>query len=295
MPRLAIPSCCLVAFVLGTTSPVSGTNRIGVYAGSSGTDSGSYACVTQAHDRVVEFFVIAAEIGSSGFQGAEFRVTGLPAGTTVLTKEVHPGVAIELGDALGTGVNLAFSACQTDQEIVLLHYTVLLAETPTAGFSINISQHYSPSNANFACPLVTLCDAPAFTAECSQNHLPYLSVDVPATDPDPPDGAVGVGPDQTLTWVGGIGNTACGYVQGGDTIVHFGTDPDPPAIAGFYSQYSGDRTVHPGPLLPNTTYFWHVDYDYYGSVIGPLWSFTTGDYSVSVTPTSWHAVKRLYR
>lgn len=276
----------VVCIVLGVSSTARAVNQIGVYPDSEAQD-----CVSQAQEGVVEFYVFATS--SSGFQGAEFRVTGLPAGSTVLSKNVHPGVAIELGDALGAGVNLAFSDCQTAPQTLLMHYTVLLPD-PSVAFDIGIDAHGNPSNANFDCPLVNLCDAPAFTQECLTGEH-YVSIGVPASNPDPPDGAVGVGPDQLLTWTGGSGNDLCGPVIGGATSVFFGEETDPPFIQEFFSQSSEERIVDPGLLLPNTTYHWRVDYGYYGSIIGPLWSFTTGDYVVPVLPTTWQRVKQLYR
>jgi hypothetical protein len=70
--------------------------------------------------------------------------------------------------------------------------------------------------------------------------------------------------------------------------VYFGTDPNPPSTALQFLQ-------DPGPLEPNTTYYWRVTgftdnlpYE------GPLWSFTTAG-PLRAEASTWGRVKALYR
>ncbi len=75
--------------------------------------------------------------------------------------------------------------------------------------------------------------------------------------------------------------------------VRLGTSSRPPLVAWDLETKSYD----PGPLQPNTTYFWRV-HAYWGdptpSVVSPLWRFTTGT-QVPTARTTWGAIKSLYR
>ncbi|BBJ28531.1 fibronectin type III domain-containing protein [Athalassotoga saccharophila] len=100
------------------------------------------------------------------------------------------------------------------------------------------------------------------------------SVQPPNTpsNPNPYNGQTGVSLSPTLSWSGGG--------TSGDVIeytIFFGTSPMPSSILtdGIQNTY---YTVT--NLNPNTTYYWQIDaYDYTTGlyVIGPVWSFTTGN------------------
>lgn len=94
-----------------------------------------------------------------------------------------------------------------------------------------------------------------------------------ASSPTPADKAAGVSAVPTLSWKGG--STAALYG------VFFGTDK---SLRGR-STWRGARptTSHaPGPLLPNTTYWWRIDSaNVKGTTTGAVWSFTTGASSTS--------------
>lgn len=85
-----------------------------------------------------------------------------------------------------------------------------------------------------------------------------------AAAPSPADAATDVALGARLTWASATGTTS--------RTLFFGTTPEPPAVA------APDRRVYdPGPLAPNTTYYWRVDEaNAAGATPGPLWSFTTG-------------------
>lgn len=86
-----------------------------------------------------------------------------------------------------------------------------------------------------------------------------------AAAPSPADASTDVPLGTRLTWASATGTTS--------RTLRFGTAPDPPAVA------TPERRVYsPGPLAPNTTYYWRVDEsNAAGATPGPLWSFTTGD------------------
>jgi hypothetical protein len=83
----------------------------------------------------------------------------------------------------------------------------------------------------------------------------------------PDEGAVNVALDRQLAWTNGSGTTT-------SYAVYFGTTPELDS-----SHFKGNQegaTFNPGPLAPNTTYYWRIDsVNAYGTTTGPTWSFTT--------------------
>ena len=75
--------------------------------------------------------------------------------------------------------------------------------------------------------------------------------------------------------------------------IRFGTSIYPPLV------YEGPTvdTYDPGPLDPNTTYYWSVETadGLEAFSTGPIWRFTTTTGVIPVTPTTWGAVKALYQ
>ncbi len=85
----------------------------------------------------------------------------------------------------------------------------------------------------------------------------------PATEPNPPDGSVGIRTDPVLSWVAGAGATS--------HDVYFGKT-SPGTFRGNQSQ----TTFTPGSLAYETTYYWRIDeVNAAGKTTGPVWSFTT--------------------
>lgn len=270
------------AMLLGFASPASSTGYIGVYADSLG-----WQCNFGTQDGVIDFYIIGSAPG--GIQGAELRVTGLPAGSVVLSKALHPN-AIEIGDALGLGVDIAFPSCDTDDIVILYHYSVLLSAPPP--IRLKVEAHYTPSNPNFECPHTVMCDDPVFTKNCVSGGTATIA---PPSEPVPPDGAIDIGANTQLAWTPGF-TPACGFNQLTWTSMFFGTLPDPPLVAGSFGNIGDGIGVYdPGPLGPNTTYYWRVEQQANGTVSSPVWSFTTADFVVSVDEVTWNAVKQLYR
>jgi hypothetical protein len=101
----------------------------------------------------------------AGISGAEFRIQGLPAGWHALAAP-NPAAVIALGDPFGNpGANIAFATCQTAR-CVLLYQIVLLPATSQTEVVLEVRPNTPPSNPNFSCPLLVLCDDPYFTQVC---------------------------------------------------------------------------------------------------------------------------------
>jgi hypothetical protein len=86
---------------------------------------------------------------------------------------------------------------------------------------------------------------------------------VPASNPDPPDGRLGVIRDADLSW------TSDPVAKSHN--VYFGTSEPPPFIGNQTT-----TTFDPGTMSYSTTYYWRVDETgAYGIIPGVVWSFTT--------------------
>ncbi len=85
----------------------------------------------------------------------------------------------------------------------------------------------------------------------------------PATNPNPPDGAVETNTYPLFSWAGGEGATS--------HDVYFGT-----AEPGIFQGNQVETTFDPGYLLDNTTYYWRIDeVNDLDTTTGTVWSFTT--------------------
>jgi hypothetical protein len=107
-------------------------------------------------------------------------------------------------------------------------------------------------------------EGPIWSFTTGLNDPPYTP-----SNPDPSDGATGVGIDADISWSGGDPNP-------GDTVtydIYFGTISPPPILVTNHP----DTNYNPGTMVFNTKYYWEiVAKDNYGeNSTGPIWSFTT--------------------
>ena len=113
-------------------------------------------------------YVVALTAGptQSGITGAELRVEGIPAGWVATA--TNPPSNIALGDPLGAvGGNMAYRSCQSPLSGTALLYTIsVFATTSVTDHAVAITARTPPSNENFDCPAVTLCDDPVYTIAC---------------------------------------------------------------------------------------------------------------------------------
>lgn len=122
----------------------------------------------------------------------------------------------------------------------------------------------------------------SFVTEDGQWTAPLVS------DLQPIDGAIDQPLDTKLTW--DLYYCSCGLGVRWDTV-YFGTTPDPPEVAETWDHHGYD----PGPLRPNTMYYWKVrasDSDA-GSTTTTVFTFTT-ERAVPIEPTTWGRIKGLY-
>jgi hypothetical protein len=164
-------ACCLVA-VASAQEP-----SIGVYVDSTGT-----TC-TGATTAGVLFGSVWANLdgpASAGITGAEFRIdlsdrdpTSTNRGAYTMTWSADPNAMVTLGNPSGDGpfnqggVNIAYDACQTGPRVKLFSF-MAVEITPSTDEWLSVHQHYRQNiNPYFPCPLVNLCDEPAYTKVCA--------------------------------------------------------------------------------------------------------------------------------
>lgn len=289
--------CLLLASIAALAPLRAGAQGIGVYIDSQG-----WTCALLIPPTTPTTCYVLAQGAYAGLTGAEFGIQGWT-DPFLVTATPSPDAAVALGDPvmqrLGSswvgGTNIAFADCQTTVPVLLFTLTVL-NPTGTASYpTIRVRAHSSPSNGTMACPLITLCDAPVFTAQCvlgGQTAVVPGPTSLVPHSPSPADGATGVvGP--TLQWIqaGPFLEVCSPHDQFYD--IYFGTTADPPLAWHTMSSWYCCPVV-----APLTTYYWRVvqhDPDGHGTFVGPVWSFTTGDFPIAAGTSTWGEVKGLYR
>lgn len=245
--------------------------NLGLYEDSGGTDPE----VIAPAGSVIEFYVVLQTAES--YQAVWFRTD---ANAEFQNKTIYLGV-VDMGYSVQgnvvDGVTIFFGTCLTGiQPVAILRYLVTDA---------------------IDCGTLTIVPHPGYVDVqgqlCSGGVTPLIggrgyAASQPAhfADRSPANGATGVPLDADLSWTASY----C-YVAGdcfGDQCrgVLFGTDP------GNLATFAYTNPFEPGPLQPNTTYYWSV---YNNAASSSLWSFTTAEGPVATEPTTWSRVKALYR
>jgi len=160
----------VLAFGVGSAS----AQDIGIFA-----DLGSASCNIAALPSTATNFYINV-IGSAGITGTEVKVqhnldiAGL---SIFITPFANPLSSVSLGDIFGPeGGNIAFSGCQVGPSINLYRIqTLSLSPTANNDQLLSIVAKTPPSNVNFDCPLINLCDDPQFTAVCVAGGAAWMN------------------------------------------------------------------------------------------------------------------------
>jgi len=161
---------------------------VGVFGDGLGTD----CCIVMntAGNGRFHIFAVTGGATAAGITGAEFRVSIEPS-EALATFQWAPaaGTSLTNGNPIdngaGGGVDLSFQGCETQtglagDKILLgtVHVLKLAGE-----HQVVLRAHSTPSNPSFACPTLTLCDAPAFTRVCLTLQVgdPALGGEEPAS------------------------------------------------------------------------------------------------------------------
>lgn len=186
-----------------------------------------------------------------------------------------------------TGLSIAYGACLSEP-VHVLTISLWVTGPPPPGICCQLECLPDPQAPSGHVEFVD-CNA---TKVIGYNTAAMISEPgaVPPTvgSPSPPDGATDQELNAQLAWE----SWSCtNYPRTHN--VYFGTAASPPVVA--YDHY--ENTYDPGPLTPNTTYFWKIVVWHLGpggTVESPVWSFTTED-AVPTQESTWGAVKALYR
>jgi hypothetical protein len=149
------------------TVPCMGTLKLWVYALLEGSSAGG---ITGAEYSI--------DVGSSAPDPLWFFSETFNASATVVgTGALNPG------DALSRGVNLAWAQCQPGGPVpfVLLEtVTALSFDCAQSKLILTVVKHDVASNQFFQCPLFVLCDDPVYTKVCIGSNL------TTCRNPEPP-------------------------------------------------------------------------------------------------------------
>ncbi len=243
---------------------------------------------------------------AGGIVGAEFYVEGLEnlpgdwlAASSPAIAAGLEGDLVTVSDTDGDGLDddrggqITFATCRTSSMVTLATLTAWSHDAiqDLDATTLRVVGANPPSDPAFDCPLLVLCDAPAFTKVCAEGttfEINPRTFELPNT-PFPADGAVNVARDVSFCWQQQL--ATC--VENHTTELHFGATPNPTWLACELTQSGSRVCCDPGLLEPNTTYYWRVLVPSTGHAPTP-WSFTTGE-RVSVTRSTWSRVKRLFR
>lgn len=240
-----------------------------------------------AFAEVVQVYIFHAN--HSGATASQFRVVPPPYAT-------HAGDVWSVPYALGTsisGVSLGYGTC-LNAPVYLGYATFIMASVTCADFGIVAD----PSSLSGQIEAVD-CSGTLVFPDGYDFRLDYDPCRVPGPAGTlPPDGAVGVQLDPTLTWTW-YWNDNCPEGIGIPVFsVYLGTDPGELELAGS-GDLAGELSV--GPLQAATTYYWNVKVrDEVKQCPGlkeqwsPVYSFTT-EGTIPVEPTTWGRIKSLYR
>lgn len=154
----------LIALIL-LVARGAGAQSIGVF--SDVVSFSTQVCVTPSVPSRAYVVALLGGILFQGTQGAEFCVKGYDA-SWINVATPNPAANFLTGDPLTTGCQIAFPTCQPGgMDGTLLLYTVdTIASQPIPVTPLAVTKHDSPSNPNFACPVLVTCDAPVWTKWC---------------------------------------------------------------------------------------------------------------------------------
>jgi len=149
-------------------------SSIGIFFAADGSDCDA----TQPGVGPFTYYLGAVMLGDAaagGITGAEFRVDNAPGtadGWFMSANSEAPMTSV--GNPILGGGNIAFPTCQPGPYRLL--YTVTgFASVVLPARTLSVNRHTVPSNPNFPCPLLVLCDAPVFTTICVNAGQAFLN------------------------------------------------------------------------------------------------------------------------
>lgn len=167
-------SCRFVFVLLAAIVFTSGLAATGVRAQSNGVlgiffDDRADNCsakFTIGTSRTLYVLLLPEGDTRGGITTAEFSIDASGAsGYSFSSEQVMGGGSAIFGPAVGPGLNVFYPSCKNGLPIALLSLKVTNL-SGGADAVVEIAAKSPPLNPNFDCPLVTLCDSPAYTKVC---------------------------------------------------------------------------------------------------------------------------------
>ncbi|HKW15376.1 MAG TPA: hypothetical protein VJS69_12885, partial [Candidatus Krumholzibacteria bacterium] len=190
-----------------------------------------------------------------------------------------------------TGALIQFGSCLTSQ-VMVMEMRYLRISSPTPCTRIVPGPHPQLGAYRIDC---SLSEAPFEYAGLLYAGTEGCAGPIPATNPTPSNGSSDVSLTPSLSWddavqvCTGVLSTAGDPTPGTSAYLYFGTSPNPPD----FGTVTKPHTV--GPLQPGKKYYWRVENSAtWPYVSSATWSFTTTS-EVATRPTTWGAIKALYR
>jgi len=151
------------------------TGSVGLYF----DERGQVCSGTIRPDHPDTVFVVAKMAGMSacGLAGAEFRFRGIP--DSWMTYPVATPDILAIGDPLADGVTMGFECKRPETGAIVLYTVLVLAAEEVDNLEFRIEHRNPPADPDFDCPLLVLCDYPAFTMLCVDG----FTCNVNATEP----------------------------------------------------------------------------------------------------------------
>jgi hypothetical protein len=218
-----------------------------------------------------------------GAQVFEFSIPGFTPEAGILVTDVapNPEALVAEGNPFAEGAFIALATCESTP--VTLYTATLFVRGSGVTVTWDVAAHSSPRDPASTCPTAYPCRG---GTSCIFPGVARTHAIVPYA-PFPPDGATNVPLDVTLNYGWDTGTCSCLGVA--CFSLWLGTDPDPPLFFGIC-----DMPLPDLGLKPSTTYYWRAGVSFCGSVVGPVWSFTTAP-PIGVEPVTWSNVKKLFR
>jgi hypothetical protein len=227
-------------------------------------------------------YVVVSE--SSGITATQFsapKPSCFPA-TFLSDTQVFP---VTLGNSQ-TGVSIGFGACKTSRvHCLTMNYFTTGTTEGCCPYRVLPHPSVESGEVEFAdCDFNVFFGQGRATAVLEAPNLPPL-----IESRVPSDEAIEQPLNTSMSWTVFRCDClmCCSYSR-----VYFGTTPDPPLVTDWGWEDLGQCQYEPGPLMPNTTYYWKIETSPVRTTT-PVWSFSTVT-GVAAKPTTWGRVKSLY-
>ena len=167
-PLLAVFSLLLAAVAFVPT--LSATTTLGVWRDQYASECPAIQLFTP-----VQVYVVAtlAPAACGGITGAEFRLAGWPT-SWFYTPVQGPGIPID-GNPFQEGARVAFGCQASEPGAVTVLAITVIATTQVFDVPVTVLAHSSPSDPQFACPVLKLCDSPVFTSVCATGVQTWIN------------------------------------------------------------------------------------------------------------------------